>query len=185
MTTRRFSSASEEATEALGEALGARLPAGALVALDGDLGAGKTAFVRGLGRGLGCTDEATSPTFALLHSYGARAGGRELLHLDAWAVRRATSFLLDGGAQMLLGGEDGHAIAAVEWASRLAGLLPRPRIDIRIVHLAPTRRGIEIASILAAEGRGGAEPSADALGQALSAAIGALPAAATDLEEVP
>ena len=71
-------------TEALGEALAARLTAGTVVAFTGDLGAGKTAFTRGLARGLGVPDRVTSPTFTIVNEY---EGGRlPLFHFDMYRL---------------------------------------------------------------------------------------------------
>ena len=104
---------SQEDTERLAEALAARLRAGDVLLLSGPLGAGKTAFVRGLARGLGIdADEVSSPTFTLLHEYG---GGRlRLFHADLYRLGH-------GGAADLgleeAGVQDG--VLAVEWPDRL------------------------------------------------------------------
>ncbi len=104
---------SVEETEALAADLATRLTPGDVVLLSGDLGAGKTAFVRGLARGLGIDpEEVSSPTFALVHEYG---GGRlTLFHVDLYR--------LDGAASADLGLEEmsaGGGVLAVEWPERL------------------------------------------------------------------
>ena len=73
-------SSSEAETERIGENLARALPEGSVVALYGDLGAGKTAFVRGMARGLGIEARVSSPTFTIVNEYAG--GGRELLHFD-------------------------------------------------------------------------------------------------------
>ena len=96
---RRLLSRSAEGTEALGRALGRELPAGAVLALDGDLGSGKTCFVRGLARGLGVEGPVGSPTYTLMHAY---EGGRlPLYHFDAWMEQRERALLADGGGEWL------------------------------------------------------------------------------------
>lgn len=120
-------SGSAEATEALGEALGRALVGGELVLLDGELGAGKTCFARGLARGLDVTDPVSSPTYALLQTY---AGRLRLLHFDAWMEGRERAFLRDGGLEEL----DAHGVALVEWGERVAEVLPRPRLRIALAH---------------------------------------------------
>ena len=123
----RLVSRSPEATEALGEALGARLAAGCVVALDGDLGAGKTTLVRGLARGLGVAEGVASPTYTLMHAYDGRV---PVYHFDAWMQGREEAFLEGGGAEWLEAG----GVALVEWADRVADWLPAARLSVRIEH---------------------------------------------------
>ncbi len=134
---RVFSSPAPEATEELAARIGARLAGGALVALDGELGSGKTAFVRGLARGLGVTEPVTSPTYALMHSYPGRIN---LWHFDAWMEGRERSFLLDGGLDSIESGD----VAAVEWADRVLDLLPLPRLRISLAHHGKSSRRIAV-----------------------------------------
>ena len=141
---RRFRSRSPEATCALAEALGARLSGGEVLALDGDLGAGKTTFVRGLARGLGVEDPVSSPTFTLMQEYE----GRVLLrHFDAWMEGRERSFLADGGADAFADG----AVCAVEWSARVADWLPRPHLLVSLAHESPVARLLALAVV--GEGR--------------------------------
>ena len=151
----RFRSCSTEATEALAPALGASFEGGELIALDGELGAGKTAFVRGLARGLGVEGPVSSPTFTLMQEYE----GRVLLrHFDAWMESRERSFLADGGSDAL---EDG-AVCAIEWSERIADWLPEPYLRVVLAHLGPEERRIELAVI-------GGGPVADRLNATLGA----------------
>jgi tRNA threonylcarbamoyladenosine biosynthesis protein TsaE len=133
---RRWISPSPEATERFGRALGERLSAGDVVALDGELGSGKTTLVRGIARGLGVRDAVSSPSYALMHTY---AGRLDVYHFDAWMERREQAFLEGGGAEWL--GSDG--VALVEWAGRVAEWLPSARVEIEIAHRPPDQAGEE------------------------------------------
>ena len=100
-------------TEAVGAALGAIIPAGTILAYRGDLGAGKTAFTRGLARGLGCTDLVTSPTYTIVNEY---LGGRlPLFHFDMYRLASADD-LWDIGWEDYL---DRNGICAVEWSENV------------------------------------------------------------------
>lgn len=131
---------SAEETEALGERLGRALDASALIALDGDLGAGKTCFVRGLARGLDVVDPVSSPSYALLQSYEGRL---PFHHLDAWMESRERAFLLDGGLEWIAA----RGVTVIEWAERVADLLPVPRISVRIERLSPDERVVHVAVV--------------------------------------
>ena len=100
-------------TETIGAALGKLLPAGTVIAYRGDLGAGKTAFTRGLARGLGCTDIVTSPTYTIVNEY---PGGRlPLFHFDMYRLRSSDD-LWDIGWEDYL---DRNGICAVEWSENV------------------------------------------------------------------
>jgi len=135
---RQLVSESAEATEALGERLAALAHPGWVIGLDGELGAGKTCLVRGLARGMGVEGPVSSPTFTLMHAY---PGALTLYHLAAWMQERGEAFLGDGGSEWLRA--DG--VALVEWADHLGDWLPADRLRIRLRHLGPERRGIELA----------------------------------------
>ena len=115
-------------TEALGEALGRVVPAGSVVAFTGDLGAGKTAFTRGLARGLGVRERVTSPTFTIVNEY---EGGRlPLFHFDMYRLGSSDE-LFDIGWEDYLA-RDG--VCAGEWSENVADALeeqPCIRVDIR------------------------------------------------------
>ncbi len=125
-------SRSDAETEAVGAALASRLAAGARVFLYGELGAGKTAFVRGLAAGLGVDpDEVSSPTFTLVQEY--RGGRLPLYHVDLY--RLAPGEVDDLGLDALAA--DG--VLAIEWAERM----PRPdagAIHVRLEHAGDDRR---------------------------------------------
>jgi len=135
---------SPEATEAVGEALGRELEPGAVVALDGELGSGKTCLVRGLARGLCVEDPVSSPTFTLLHEYRGRL---PVHHFDAWMSGRERAFLEAGGAEAL--GDEG--VALIEWADHVRAYLPPARLAVRLEHLAPLVRRLRLA-VLGAPG---------------------------------
>lgn len=165
---RAFQSTSPEATVALGRALGAGLFPGAVVALVGELGGGKTTLVRGLAAGLGVRDAVTSPSFTLMHEY---EGPVPLFHFDAWMAGRETGFLEDGGADYL----GGDGVAVVEWADRIEALLPRPYLRVTLAHRSPAERRLELAVLPAAPGAGPRELEAQAALEALLAALEPLP----------
>ena len=110
-TTTSRETASPEETEALGEELGRRLRIGDLVLLSGELGAGKTTFVRGVARGIGSSDSVASPTFQLVRVY---RGGIQLAHVDLYRIESSVE-MRDLGLDELL--DQGAAV--VEWGERL------------------------------------------------------------------
>ena len=121
-----YVSLSEAETEALGRRLAAVLAPGAVVAYRGDLGMGKTAFTRGLARGLGIRERVTSPTFTIVNEY---EGGRfPLFHFDMYRLESSDELFDIGWEDYLARG----GICAVEWSEKvsdaLAGAL---RVDIR------------------------------------------------------
>lgn len=113
-------------TEALGEALGRVLPPGSVVAYTGGLGAGKTAFTRGLARGLGIQDRVTSPTYTIVNEY---EGGRlPLFHFDWYRLSDAEELFDIGWEDYLSRG----GVCAVEWSENAPEVLEDPiRVDIR------------------------------------------------------
>jgi tRNA threonylcarbamoyladenosine biosynthesis protein TsaE len=127
--------ASEEETSAAGERLGRRLHPGDVVLLFGELGAGKTAFVRGLARGLGASpDDVSSPTFTLIQEYpGARA---VLHHVDLYRLEPRE--VADLGLDEFISGD---AVVAVEWADRWSGR-PGDAIEVEIQDAGADRRRI-------------------------------------------
>ena len=128
---------SEEETQAVARAIAAALGAGDVLLVSGNLGAGKTAFVRGLAEGLGIAPaEVSSPTFTIVHEYG---GGRlRLYHADLYRLDRAAT--ADLGLEEL-GVRDG--VLAIEWPDRLSHDVPNAiAVDIEIVD--ERTRGISI-----------------------------------------
>jgi tRNA threonylcarbamoyladenosine biosynthesis protein TsaE len=132
---------SPEETEAFAAGFARTLKSGDVVALDGELGAGKTAFVRGLVRGLGGDPrQVSSPTFVLLHVYQTPA--MPVFHLDAYRVAGADDFEAIGFAELL---EQG-GVVVVEWAARVRELLPPAHRRIALVATGPTEREITVAA---------------------------------------
>lgn len=124
--------------EAEGEKLGRSLPPGSLLAFEGELGAGKTTFIKAISRGLGVTGAASSPTYALVHRYAGRRG--PVFHLDCFRLRSPEE-AADLDWEGLL--SEGEAIL-VEWPERAGEWLPRPARRFRLHHLPdPDRRGLE------------------------------------------
>jgi tRNA threonylcarbamoyladenosine biosynthesis protein TsaE len=108
-----FISHSPAETEALGEQFGRAAERGRVIALSGDLGAGKTQFVRGLARGLEISGRVHSPTFTLVNEYG---GGRlKLFHLDLYRLETASQISSAGIEEFL----EPDGVAVIEWAERL------------------------------------------------------------------
>jgi tRNA threonylcarbamoyladenosine biosynthesis protein TsaE len=121
-----------------GLALGRALPAGSVVTLEGDLGAGKTTFIQAIARGLGVAAPATSPTYALVHRYQGRRG--PVFHLDCYRLRSPDE-AADLDWEGLL--SEGDAVL-VEWPERAGTWLPAPARRFRLHHLSdPDRRGLE------------------------------------------
>ena len=119
-------SRSPEETLALGEQWGRAAQRGWVIGLSGDLGAGKTQFVRGFARGLGCTGHVHSPTFALLNEYG---GGRlRLFHLDLYRLNNGAEVAGAGLEEYLLN-PDG--VAVVEWIERWLPEVQRPESKVQ------------------------------------------------------
>ncbi len=125
-------------TERLGERLAAHAVAGDVIALWGELGTGKTVLARGIAIGLGIDEETvTSPTFIILHEH---FGGRlALYHLDLY--RLAQSQLGSTGWEEAL---DSGGVTVIEWPDRAGDDLPADRVDVRLEHVAETKRKVTI-----------------------------------------
>lgn len=137
-----FDSHSEVDTVQLGRTLAALVVPGLTVALNGELGAGKTFFVRSLCQGLGIdTARVNSPTFVLLQLY--TDGRIPVAHFDTWRLADADEFLAIGGDEYLNGDE---YLCLVEWADRISEILPGDRLSVSITQTAPTARRFEFLS---------------------------------------
>ncbi len=135
--TRTFTSNSEDETVAVARDLAASLSADAVVLLEGDLGAGKTAFVRGLAEGIGVDPDAvSSPTFTLIQEY--RGGRLLLLHVDLYRLNDPRE-IDDLGLDELGSG----AVLAIEWADKLPAA-PPGAIRVRIEHAGDTHRRLTV-----------------------------------------
>jgi tRNA threonylcarbamoyladenosine biosynthesis protein TsaE len=137
--TKTFTTHSESETAGAARELAPTLPAGAVVLLMGDLGAGKTAFVRGLAEGLGLEPaDVSSPTFTLIQEY--RGGRVPLLHVDLYRLNDPRE--IDDLGLDELGSE---AVVAIEWADKLPRS-PEHAIVVRIEHAGDTERVVTIES---------------------------------------
>jgi tRNA threonylcarbamoyladenosine biosynthesis protein TsaE len=124
--------------DAEGETLGRSLPPRAVLAFEGDLGAGKTTFIKAIARGLGVAGPASSPTYALVHRYQGRRG--PVFHLDCFRLRSAEE-AADLDWEGLL--EEGDAIL-IEWPERAGPWLPALTRRFRLHHLPDAdQRGLE------------------------------------------
>ncbi len=112
-------------TEEIGRELGQRLTAGAVVAYRGGLGMGKTAFTRGLARGLACQDRVTSPTFTIVNEYRGRL---PLFHFDMYRLDDSDA-LFDIGWEDYL---DRGGVCAVEWSENVADAMPEDTVYVTI-----------------------------------------------------
>ena len=122
-------------TRALGAFLGRRLAPGDVLALEGELGSGKTEFVQGLAQGLEVPPEVpvSSPSFSLVHEYPGRV---TLVHIDLYRLERVPPELMPDLEEYL----SGPQVAAVEWARRLAELLPPDHLEVRLEMAGETGR---------------------------------------------
>ena len=124
-------------TEKIGAALGRVIPAGTVIAYEGDLGAGKTAFTRGLSRGLGCAEQVTSPTYTIVNEY--LSGRCPLFHFDMYRLHSADD-LWDIGWEDYL---DRNGVCAVEWSENVRDALEDPVI-VRIEKIGDESRRITL-----------------------------------------
>lgn len=121
----QYISNSVEETENIGAELANRLKEGTVVAFTGDLGAGKTAFVRGMARGLGIDERVTSPTFTIVNEYNR--GDKPLFHFDLYRLYDSDELFDIGWEDYLIRG----GICAVEWSERATGAMENcVRVDI-------------------------------------------------------
>ena len=116
---------SEQETEQLGEQVARKLPRGTVIAYTGELGMGKTAFTRGLARGLGCRGRVTSPTFTIVNEYD---GPTPLFHFDMYRLADADA-LFDIGWEDYL---DRGGVCAVEWSENVREALPPDAVTVTI-----------------------------------------------------
>ncbi|MCF0107916.1 MAG: tRNA (adenosine(37)-N6)-threonylcarbamoyltransferase complex ATPase subunit type 1 TsaE [Bacilli bacterium] len=134
-----FITNSSTETMSLGEKLSKILPSGSTLTLTGDLGAGKTTFVRGLALGLNITEVVQSPTFNIMKLY--LKGTRPLIHIDAY---RLADIDTDIGLDEYIGYETG--ITVIEWPMFIQKLLPLNAVEVEIKHLGEDQRKITFKS---------------------------------------
>lgn len=133
----RFTSASEQETAGLGEKLGARLRPGDVLAFYGGLGAGKTAFIRGVARGLGVEGRVTSPTFTIVNEYPGRV---PLFHFDMYRLGSSDELFEIGWEDYLARG----GVCCVEWTENVEDAIPPEAVRVRIEKTGERERVIDI-----------------------------------------
>ena len=142
----RFTSHSPEETLSFGDSLGKALRPGDVLALIGDLGAGKTWLTKGIARGLGVPiEQVTSPTFVLMHVYEGRL---RLAHFDAYRLRGGRDMIDLGAEEMFFG----QGASVVEWADRVADALPADRLVIEMEVGGETERRMRLSATGARSG---------------------------------
>ena len=131
-----YISKSEQETERIGSEFAASLPGGTVVAMYGDLGAGKTAFVRGMARGMGLDCRVSSPTFTIVNEY---LGERELIHFDMYRLSSADELFDIGWEDYISRG----AVCVVEWSENVAEAMEEA-ITVTIEKLGEDTRRITL-----------------------------------------
>jgi tRNA threonylcarbamoyladenosine biosynthesis protein TsaE len=140
----QFEAQDEAGTAAFGHALARALPARCVVALNGTLGAGKTRLVQAVAEACGIERrDVISPTFVLVQEYHGR---RSIYHVDAYRLRDEDEFLALGVDERF----DEDVLVFIEWAERVAGCLPRERIEIRIAVIGDQERRFDVRALTAA-----------------------------------
>src|SRR5258708_33537990 len=132
-----FWSHSPEQTTRFGARLGELLLPGDLLTISGELGAGKTTFIGGVGRGWGSLDQVSSPTFVLVNDY-RRPDGQHLWHLDCYRLNSGAEAMAVGFEDLLASG----GIMVVEWPERIEAALPAARLRPALRWEGQTRRGL-------------------------------------------
>jgi tRNA threonylcarbamoyladenosine biosynthesis protein TsaE len=132
----QITTSSEKETFAFAKKYAARLRGGEVIGLSGDLGAGKTVFVKGLAAGLGARATVTSPTFVLMKIYPVRkksSAVKYLCHIDAYRLSRARD-LLAIGAEEYFGRAD--TVTVIEWADKIKKILPKKTRYVKIKNIS-------------------------------------------------
>lgn len=129
-------SSSEKETEAIAEEFAATITPGDVVCLYGDLGAGKTQFVKGFVKAFGLTgNEVNSPTFTIINEY---EGSVPVYHFDCYRLENEEEALEIGAEEYFYG----NGVCIIEWPERILGVLPDSRKEIQLKHIAKNRREI-------------------------------------------
>ncbi len=139
-TTLRISSDSLEKTELIAARIGSRLRGGESIVLSSDLGGGKTAFVRGLAKGMGSTNHVASPTFTIEREYHAYEKNLTIYHYDFYRLHAAGIIL----NELVDTSADPGAIIVVEWGRIVDSVLPNERINVTIEHSGENSRNFII-----------------------------------------
>ena len=140
MIAETFKTYSESDTEEAAFRIASQIPSGSVIALHGNLGAGKTVFARGFARGLGISQAVSSPTFTLVQEYPLE-NGNWLYHLDMYRIDDYRSALAFGVDEYF---DDKDALVLVEWAERVAEILPDNLFIVNIRRLDGDTREITV-----------------------------------------
>ena len=135
-----FVSSSEDQTVRLGVRLGELLQSNDLICLSGELGSGKTAMARGIGRGWGTALRVTSPTYTIINEYPRLHDGRILYHLDCYRIESAMDAESIGFDDILMT----NGALMIEWPEQIESLLPENRVWISMSYVSDTRRKLHI-----------------------------------------
>ena len=126
-------------TEKLGEKIGADLKPGTVLALFGELGSGKTTFLKGLAEGLGIKERIISPTFVFQRQYPLEKGQGVFYHFDLYRIEGANEAKGLGLEEAL---SDPESISAIEWAEKIKEILPQKRKEVYFEYLGENKRRI-------------------------------------------
>jgi tRNA threonylcarbamoyladenosine biosynthesis protein TsaE len=138
MSVLEITTESPEQTQAVGHALAAHLTSGTIVALHGNLAAGKTCFTHGVAEFFGVTEPVSSPTFTLVNEY---PGSLTVFHLDLYRLTSAAE-IYDLGYEEILEPQD--AVCLIEWAERAEGVLPKNHVTVTLNHAGNDTRTISV-----------------------------------------
>jgi len=130
-------SGSSDSTFAIGMRIAPLLCGGSVVALEGNLGSGKTCLAKGIACGLGITENLTSPTYTIISEYG---GQPTLFHIDAYRLNNDEDFENIGGCEII----NGDGISIIEWSERIQKSLPENTISVKIQITGTSSRLIQI-----------------------------------------
>lgn len=140
----RHVTADAEGTARLAAALAKRMKGGEVLALIGNLGAGKTTFAQAFAKALGVKERVQSPTFIFMHEHRLKRKGGPAIFVHADAYRGGVRELRTVGIEEYFGRPD--AVVLIEWADRVRELLPKRRVTVRLKHLGGDRRSVTIQS---------------------------------------
>jgi tRNA threonylcarbamoyladenosine biosynthesis protein TsaE len=140
LQNKQFKTVSEQETEEFAAKIASELKPGTVIALHGNLGAGKTVFSRGFARGLKITEPVSSPTYTIIQEYALDDGGW-FFHLDLYRIDNSASALAFGVDEYL---EDPNAYIIVEWPERIEDILPPDTLHISIEHAGDSERQFSI-----------------------------------------